>query len=43
LIKSVLRKNGSSYTGYELAKKLLTSSTKSTLNQPFTSQTSNNL
>jgi len=42
LIKSVLRKNGSSYTGYELAKNL-TSPSKSTLNQPLTSETSNNL
>jgi len=31
MIKSVLRKNGSSYTGLELAKKTLTSTSKSTL------------
>jgi len=42
MIKSVLRRNGSRYTGYELAK-TLTSPTKSTLNQLFASQASNNL
>jgi len=39
----VLRKNGSSYTGLELAKKALTSSRNSTLNQSLTSQASNDL
>jgi len=42
LIKSLLRKNGSSCTGLELQKKALTSS-ESTLNQPLISQASNNL